>query len=131
MDYLSLFSGMEAAHLAWLPLGWRCKGVAEIDPAACALLISRGSNSTLQTLCCYVVHAIYSSILGETWPANSFAVEIEVDCGWTLVPNAAGKPMADGPRYKMLGNSFAVPVIRWIGESIQRAHTWAQQELAA
>ncbi|ARV23366.1 DNA cytosine methyltransferase [Xanthomonas citri pv. glycines] len=50
---------------------------------------------------------------------------------WTLVPNAAGKPMADGPRYKMLGNSFAVPVIRWIGDSIQRAHTWAQQELAA
>ncbi|NIJ89478.1 DNA (cytosine-5)-methyltransferase 1 [Xanthomonas campestris] len=39
--------------------------------------------------------------------------------------------MADGPRYKMLGNSFAVPVIRWIGGSIQRAHTWAQQERAA
>ncbi len=50
---------------------------------------------------------------------------------WTLVPNAAGKPMADGPRYKMLGNSFAVPVVRWIGGSIQRAHTWAQQERAA
>ncbi|WP_045756663.1 DNA cytosine methyltransferase [Xanthomonas albilineans] len=42
--------------------------------------------------------------------------------GWTLVPNARGKPMADGPRYKMLGNSFAVPVIRWIGEQIQAAH---------
>ena len=41
---------------------------------------------------------------------------------WTLVPNAAGKPMADGPRYKMLGNSFAVPVIRWIGEQIAQAH---------
>lgn len=40
---------------------------------------------------------------------------------WTLVPNAAGKQMADGPRYKMLGNSFAVPVIRWIGERIQAA----------
>lgn len=53
------------------------------------------------------------------------------DDDWTLVPNAAGKPMADGPRYKMLGNSFAVPVIRWIGGSIQRAHTWAQQERAA
>ncbi|QTK37311.1 DNA cytosine methyltransferase [Xanthomonas citri] len=50
---------------------------------------------------------------------------------WTLVPNAAGKPMADGPRYKMLGNSFAVPVIHWIGDSIQRAHTWVQQERAA
>nr|WP_308006567.1 DNA cytosine methyltransferase [Xanthomonas albilineans] len=41
---------------------------------------------------------------------------------WTRVPNARGKPMADGPRYKMLGNSFAVPVIRWIGEQIQTAH---------
>ncbi len=40
---------------------------------------------------------------------------------WTLVPNAQGKPMADGPRYKMLGNSFAVPVIRWIGRQIERA----------
>jgi len=26
---------------------------------------------------------------------------------------------ADGPRYKALGNSFAVPVVRWIGERIQ------------
>ncbi len=43
---------------------------------------------------------------------------------WTLVPNAKGKPMADGPRYKMLGNSFAVPVIRRIGQRIQIAHTW-------
>lgn len=41
---------------------------------------------------------------------------------WTLVPNAQGKPMADGPRYRMLGNSFAVPVIHWIGLQIQHAH---------
>lgn len=45
---------------------------------------------------------------------------------WTLVPNGAGKPMADGPRYKMLGNSFAIPVVRWIGARIQMAHTWDQ-----
>src|SRR5690606_38335212 len=36
---------------------------------------------------------------------------------WTLVPYR-GKPAADGPRYKALGNSFAVPVVRWIGERI-------------
>lgn len=30
-----------------------------------------------------------------------------------------GKPAADGPKYKALGNSFAVPVVRWIGERIQ------------
>lgn len=30
-----------------------------------------------------------------------------------------GKPAADGPKYKALGNSFAVPVVRWIGQRIQ------------
>ena len=36
---------------------------------------------------------------------------------WTLVPYR-GKPAADGPRYKAIGNSMAVPVMRWIGERI-------------
>ena len=30
-----------------------------------------------------------------------------------------GKPASDGPKYKALGNSWAVPVVRWIGERIQ------------
>lgn len=29
------------------------------------------------------------------------------------------KPAADGPRYKAIGNSMAVPVMRWIGERIK------------
>jgi DNA (cytosine-5)-methyltransferase 1 len=37
---------------------------------------------------------------------------------YTLVPHR-NKPMTDGPRYKALGNSMAVPVMRWIGERIQ------------
>ncbi|SRR5579859_2528676 len=37
--------------------------------------------------------------------------------GFTLV-NYRGKPAADGPRYRSLGNSMAVPVMRWIGERI-------------
>jgi DNA (cytosine-5)-methyltransferase 1 len=42
---------------------------------------------------------------------------------YTLVPSGAkGTPMADGPRYRMLGNSMAVPVIRWIGQRIERVH---------
>ena len=37
---------------------------------------------------------------------------------WTLVP--VGKGMAaDGPRYKQLGNSWAVPCVAWIGRRIQ------------
>jgi DNA (cytosine-5)-methyltransferase 1 len=31
-----------------------------------------------------------------------------------------GKPTPDGPRYKALGNSMAVPVMAWIGARIQQ-----------
>jgi DNA (cytosine-5)-methyltransferase 1 len=37
--------------------------------------------------------------------------------GWTQVPYR-GKPAADGPRYRALGNSMAVPVMAWIGRRI-------------
>jgi DNA (cytosine-5)-methyltransferase 1 len=36
---------------------------------------------------------------------------------YTLIPYR-GKLAADGPRYKALGNSMAVPVMRWIGQRI-------------
>lgn len=36
---------------------------------------------------------------------------------YTAVP-CRGKPAADGPRYRALGNSMAVPVMRWLGERI-------------
>ncbi|MBC9180164.1 DNA cytosine methyltransferase [Pseudoroseomonas ludipueritiae] len=36
----------------------------------------------------------------------------------TLIPYR-NKPAADGPRYQALGNSMAVPVMRWIGSRIQ------------
>jgi DNA (cytosine-5)-methyltransferase 1 len=35
-----------------------------------------------------------------------------------------GKPAADGPRYKALGNSMAVPVMRWIGARIAATAGW-------
>lgn len=38
--------------------------------------------------------------------------------GYTLVP-FRGKPAADGPRYRVIGNSMATPVLRWIGQRIQ------------
>ena len=40
--------------------------------------------------------------------------------GYTNIP-WRGKPESpDGPRYKALGNSMAVPVMRWIGERINK-----------
>ena len=38
MRFLSLFSGIEAASVAWLPMGWECVAVAEIEPFCCAAL---------------------------------------------------------------------------------------------
>lgn len=37
---------------------------------------------------------------------------------YTLI-QVRGKPAADGPRYRALGNSMAVNVMRWIGERIK------------
>ena len=45
--------------------------------------------------------------------------------GYTAVPDVRGKPSADGPRYKALGNSMAVPVMRWIGQQIDYAMIWS------
>lgn len=38
---------------------------------------------------------------------------------WTNIP-WRGKPAPDGPRYKSMGNSMAVPVMRWIGQRLDR-----------
>lgn len=56
---------------------------------------------------------------------------------YTAIPwrkgTAANCP--DGPRYKALGNSMAVPVMRWIGERIQQVeevlHDTARSKQAA
>ena len=45
---------------------------------------------------------------------------------WTRIPYR-GKPAEDcpdGPRYKAIGNSMAVPVMRWIGERIDEVDGW-------
>lgn len=53
-------------------------------------------------------------------PRRPTPVEVERSFGfpdnYTALPG-----MADGPRYKMLGNSMAVPVMNWIGRRIQGA----------
>ncbi|MBJ7223606.1 MULTISPECIES: DNA cytosine methyltransferase [unclassified Brenneria] len=40
--------------------------------------------------------------------------------GWTLVPYR-GKPAADAPRYKVIGNSMAVPCVAWLGARLLQA----------
>jgi DNA (cytosine-5)-methyltransferase 1 len=49
---------------------------------------------------------------------------------YTLVPHR-GKLAADGPRYKALGNSMAVPCMAWIGQRIAQVEAIASESLAA
>jgi len=42
--YLSVCSGMEAASVAWHPLGWQPVGFSEIEPFPCAILKHRFPN---------------------------------------------------------------------------------------
>lgn len=67
----------------------------------------------------------YPAIAGSMGVRRLTPVETERLQGfpdnWTLVPHR-GKPTADGPRYKAIGNSKAIPVVRWIGKRIQAQH---------
>ena len=49
--------------------------------------------------------------------------------GYTAIPwrKKPASECPDGPRYKALGNSWAVPCARWIGQRIQRAMRGAAQ----
>ena len=50
--------------------------------------------------------------------------------GYTAIPYR-GKPAADGPRYKALGNSWAVNCARWIGRRIAIVEAIKQQHREA
>ena len=46
---------------------------------------------------------------------------------YTLVPYR-GKPAADGPRYKAIGNSMVVSEVSWIGKRIQMVEEISEKE---
>ena len=52
--------------------------------------------------------------------------------GYTAIPwrNKPAEQCPDGPRYKALGNSMAVPVMRWVGERIEAMQKYDAQEAA-
>jgi hypothetical protein len=75
-------------------------------------------GSIAATSLCSVLAAISGCIPSETLTGN-FSAEIHAEIPYTAIPYR-GKPAADGPRYKSLGNSMAVPVMAWIGERIQQ-----------
>ena len=89
-------------------------------PAVCGTMLSRQSSGGWS-------NSIDHAAAGFMIPTNKTSVrrltprECERLQGfpddYTLTPYR-NKLAADGPRYKALGNSMAVPVMRWIGERI-------------
>ena len=83
--------------------------IAELrDDKACAQSASQGGGDK--------AHVLTSSVRRLT-PRECERLQGFPD-DYTAVPDAKGKPAADGPRYKALGNSWAVPNVRWIGRRI-------------
>jgi DNA (cytosine-5)-methyltransferase 1 len=77
-------------------------------------LNSENCEKNLVTLCCFVTAAINLFIQEQTQITSLLEINLSVTHGFTNIPGAS-----DSPRYKALGNSMAVPVMRWIGERIQ------------
>jgi DNA (cytosine-5)-methyltransferase 1 len=91
------------------------------------------TSDTAQTLCsrgdtpggnAHLIPAVLTSAVRRLTPRECERLQGFPD-DYTLIPlrNANGKPNGkwakDGPRYKSLGNSMAVPCMRFIGERIQ------------
>lgn len=82
---------------------------------------------TLTTSFCCVAAAIGSFIPEEIRAASSYDLEVEVVGGFTAI-DYRGKPASDGPRYKAIGNSMCVNVMRWILRRVEAAHVAASDE---
>ncbi len=132
MKYLSVCSGIEAASVAWGPLGWQPVAFAEIDKFPAALLTYRYPDVPNLGDMRGINGADYRDkidvLVGGT-PCQSFSVAglrrgLQDERG-NLALEFVRLPLdelircADGPRYKALGNSMAVPVMRWIGKRIE------------
>ena len=87
------------------------------------------SGSQLETSLCSALAAISGCIQSETLP-ESFSLLLDLETPYTLIP-WRGKEAPDGPRYKALGNSMAVPVMAWIGQRIAQVAAISAEEAAA
>lgn len=91
-------------------------GVSTENPAM-GLGVSE-PGASMYTLQAGAVHGVGHE-MGSCWAVRRL---MPVECerlqglpdGHTAITRATGRPATDGPRYKAVGNSMAVPVMRWI-----------------
>lgn len=90
----------------------------------------RGSNKSHALTQNREAHFHYTPLKPDRqhWPQWKVRRLMPVECerlqgmpdGWTQVPYR-GKPAADTPRYKAIGNSMAVPCVAWLGQRLLQA----------
>ena len=127
--YGSVCSGVEAATVAWHGLGWKPAWFCEFDKFPSAVLNYHYPEvPNLHDMTQILENEVFNErsiklLVGGT-PCQSFSIaglRKGLDDYYTKIPwrgkGAADCP--DGPRYKAMGNSMAVPVMRWIGERIE------------
>ncbi len=78
MRYVSVCSGMEAASVAWHPLGWTPVGFSEIEPFPCAILKHRFPNTpnygSLTEYTSWPIEQGAADLLVGGTPCQSFSV---------------------------------------------------------
>ena len=95
-------------------------GTAELSDVPSALLASQGGGDKAYVL---------TSLVRRLTPMECERLQGFSD-GWTAIAYR-GKPAADGPRYRALGNAMAVPVVRWILERLMFVDSIANYKRAA
>ena len=84
-------------------------GTAELcEGASPAIRASQGGGDKL--------HVLENMFVRRITPTEAERL-MGLPDGYTAI-DYKGKPMADGPRYRMLGNGIAINCLRWIGERI-------------
>lgn len=88
------------------PMAMVQSAVRRLTPKECERLQGFPDDYTRIPVKWYATRKITKNRPEDMWEADA-------KDGWWLM-------QADGPRYKQLGNSWAVPKFRWLGERIQR-----------
>lgn len=110
-------SGIEAATVAWHPLGW--SPIAFAAQAVCVTgdvthaLRSIGADASEDGTGRGTPIVTSHAQVRRLTPRECERLQGFPD-DWTALPGAK-----DGPRYAALGNSMAVPCMHWIGRRIQ------------
>ena len=111
--FLSVCSGIEAASVAFTPLGWRPVGFSEIEAFPSAVLAHWAAPSASLRAVGVWRSSGFPQSTARTLQNAPFQVEPRIP--WRGKP---AEECPDGPRYKALGNSWAVPCVRWIAARI-------------